>query len=332
MSTPSALARNPGRWYTPEMIRAAMDIGSNTVRVLCLDIDADIVRPIHRDRRITRLSGKFDGRLSPDSVERTVAAARELAGAARALGVAEIRVGCTGVIRRAQNAGEFLARLRVEAGIEPVVIAGEIEGALSAAGTRHSLGDDGHDFLMIDIGGFSTELVAVDDRVRRRASFDVGVVALTERLLRGDPPTASEIDAVRREARAAIAPFFAQPVPPRLVGIAGTATTLAAMDLALNRFDPAPIHRHVISAARLDALFAEAVSMRADDRLSRWGGLERGREDLIVAGMLIIEQVLAAGAFSEVTIALGSLLEGIALAAMWPPDFDSNRKEVGRCA
>ncbi|MCC6157232.1 MAG: hypothetical protein IT350_04205 [Deltaproteobacteria bacterium] len=298
-----------------------MDIGSNTVRVLLADGEGGALRRVEVRRRITRLAGGFSGRLDPASVRRTVDAAREFSRFAIDGGASTVRAACTGVVRRADDRSAFLAALHELPGLAPCVISGNTEARLSAMGAAHHLGDEVPELLLIDIGGFSTELVVVTGgEVRRRRSFDLGVVTVTEGFLKNDPPTPDQIAAVDGVIENGIREFFDEPVPDTLVGIAGTATTLAAMDLRLVPYEGSKVHRHRVSATALDALYGQLIGLPASERVGALPGLEKGREDLIVAGFRIVRTVMRLGGFDALMVSEGGLLDGILMADDWPPE------------
>jgi exopolyphosphatase / guanosine-5'-triphosphate,3'-diphosphate pyrophosphatase len=301
------------------MKSAAMDIGSNTVRVLLAEGLGQSLKRIQVRRKITRLSGGFDGRLNADSIERTVSAARELAGIARDSGVREIRTACTGVVRKALNKKIFMDRLRVEAGVEPCLLSGNMEAKLAAVGACSRLGDQMAEILLVDIGGFSTELSIVGKPLEFSQSFDIGVVSLTEKILKNDPPSKKQIDSLRRLVAAGLRGFFYEKLPDRLVGIAGTPTTLAAIDLKLPLYDPSKVHRHEIDADRIDEIFHTLATISAQMRLEAFPGLEKGREDLLPAGIIIIQEIMKLGGYRKLVVSEGGLLDGLLLAETWPP-------------
>jgi exopolyphosphatase / guanosine-5'-triphosphate,3'-diphosphate pyrophosphatase len=303
------------------MIRSSMDIGSNTVRVLVAEKNGVGMSRLAIKRRITRLGGKFNGKLDPDSVSRTIDTVREFSSFAASMGAQMVRAGCTGVVRKATDSGAFLDTLRRITGMEPVLLKGEEEAHLAALGTRHRLGGAVPEFLLIDIGGFSTELVAVGATVGRYKSHDIGVVSLTEGILRSDPPAPEQVDALRKIVAEELRGFFDEPVSGPLVGIAGTPSTIASMHLSLDAFDPEKVDRHVVPKKELDAMLVRLLGMKSNDRLTSFKGLEKGREDLIPAGIVILQEVMKAGRFEHFMFSLGSLLDGILLSETWPPVF-----------
>jgi exopolyphosphatase/guanosine-5'-triphosphate,3'-diphosphate pyrophosphatase len=305
------------------MIRAAMDIGSNTVRLLVARVSDEGVERLELLRRITRLGGRFEGALNPDSLSRTMDAVIEFTAAAVDAGAHEIRVGCTGVVRKAADREEFIHTVTSLPGnVSACVLTGETEATLAATGAAMRLAPDFGPLVLVDIGGFSTELAEFDGEVRRRRSFDLGVVALTETSLPGDPPTQREVASVRARVRQILSPFFVEPVAGKLVGIAGTATTMAAMTLGMERYDSERIHGARVSRDDVERILVAMLSMPAEKRLNAFAGLEKGREDLMPAGAMILSAVMESGGWSGYTVSEGGLLEGIAKADAWPP-FDS---------
>jgi exopolyphosphatase/guanosine-5'-triphosphate,3'-diphosphate pyrophosphatase len=302
---------------------ATMDIGSGTVRVLMCRLEKGRYCTDQIKRRITRLADDFaGGRLHPVSLARTAAAARDLAREARSYGAVEIRAACTGVTRRATNAGEFLQALADDAGLDPVVIAGEFEAQLSAQGASSEAGLGDKPFVLIDIGGFSTEFAKIRGRDFAGAvSVEVGSVSLTDRHMKSDPPTPEQLAACAADVQAALGALdrldgVASFGPP--VGTAGTITTLAAIHLKMERYDPARLSGVVLTAPRIEELLALLVSMPAADRLSL-PGLEKGREDLMPAGAIICREALQRLGAERLLVTEGGLLQGLALCPEWPP-------------
>jgi len=302
---------------------ATMDIGSGTVRVLMCHAEKGRYRREAVKRRITRLAEWFaDGTIHPVAMDRTVAAARELAREARAFGAVEIRVACTGVARRAKNIDEYLARLTDEAGLDPVVIAGAFEAELSARGAGIESGLEDSPFILMDIGGFSTEVAQVRDRrLTGAVSMEIGAVMLTGKHFHNDPPTDQQLGACAQDVRAqlsALASLGDLSSFGPMVGTAGTITTLAAIDLKMERYEPERVNRHLLTEKRIDELLALFVSMTAADRLSL-PGLEKGREDLMPAGTIICREIMAQAKIDRLLVTEGGLLEGIAVYPTWPP-------------
>jgi exopolyphosphatase/guanosine-5'-triphosphate,3'-diphosphate pyrophosphatase len=302
---------------------ATMDIGSGTVRALMCESAQPTLRDCVVRRRITRLADGFaDGLIQPAALDRTVDAARDLAREARAFGVVEIRAACTGVVRRASNADVFLQALVDRAGLTPVLIDGEFEAQLSARGAASQVGLGDEPFVLLDIGGFSTELAMIQGgRFAGAVSVELGAVALTNKHFRDDPPTSAQLGACAAEARERAREYDRLPelkVFGPLVGTAGTITTLAAVDQKMERYDPSRINRHAMSVGRVRELLNLFVSMPAADRLAL-PGVEKGREDLMPAGTIICLEVMAHLGSYGLTVTEGGLLQGLALHDEWPP-------------
>lgn len=302
---------------------ATMDIGSGTVRVLlCRLTDGKF----HREgvkRRITRLADNFAGGLIQEApLARTLEAAIEFAREARAFGAGEIRVACTGVTRRASNAPDFLRELGEKAGLNPLVIAGELEAKISAMGAAVEKGFSEQPFYLLDIGGFSTEIARIRGGVPEAVvSLEIGAVALADRHFKNDPPTEAELAACLAEVKGIMPQAAhlraAEPVGP-LVGTAGTITNLAAIDMRMERYDPARINQAFLTARRVGDLLNLLVSMPAANRLSL-PGLEKGREDVIPAGAVICREVMEYLGIARLLVTEGGLLEGLAVQPEWPP-------------
>ena len=297
-----------------------MDIGSNTVRILIAEGRGATLKRVSVQRKITRLSGGFDGRLSARSMNRTLDAVREFTQNARESGITDIRAACTGVVRKASNKREFLDRLRLIDGVDSYLISSELEARLAAMGARHHLGPDTGDVLLVDIGGFSTELTVVKEAPGRSESFDIGVVSMTESVLKSDPPTEEQIAALRGIVAGALGEFFRSKTPGVLVGIAGTPTTVAAVDLKLSKYDAARVHRYEIDGRRIEELFRELISLDSARRLKEFPGLEKGREDLLPAGIVIIQEIMKMGRYERLVVSEGGLLDGLLLTPDWPPN------------
>ena len=298
---------------------AAIDCGTNSVRLLVADVDDDgaALVDLHREMRIVRLGQDVDrtGRLAPEALERTRLALADYAVAAAEAGAERIRLVATSATRDARNREDFVAVVRGELGVDPEVVSGAEEAALSFAGAASVLGDVSGGLLVADIGGGSSELVRGGDGPLRAHSMDVGSVRLTERHFRSDPPTPAELEAAERDVRDAISRARADvpiggDVP--VVGVAGTVTTVVAMILGLERYE----------SRRLDGAVVRADAVReTSERLSRMTREERaavpvihpGRVDVIAAGALILRVLLDETDAVELTASEHDILDGIAL-------------------
>ena len=276
---------------------AAIDCGTNTIRLLVADIAGDRLVDVERDAVIVRLGQGVDrtGELAPDALARTIDRTREFAARCEDLGVDAVRFVATSATRDARNRDEFVAGIRAAIGVDPEVVSGDEEAALSFRGAVGVLGARyPGPFLVVDLGGGSTELVLGDDTPCAAQSMDVGSVRLTERHLRSDPPADDEVAAARADvARALDAAMRVVPVgrTATLVGLAGTITSVTAHVLGLDRYD-----RSRIDAAELPV---DAVLAACDDLLHRsraeraaLGFMRPGRVDVIGAGALVWHDVI----------------------------------------
>ncbi|MFD5474582.1 exopolyphosphatase [Streptomyces sp. NPDC127105] len=305
---------------------AAVDCGTNSIRLLVADADPATGELRELDRRMTivRLGQGVDrtGRLAPEALERTFAACREYARAVKEHGAERLRFVATSASRDAENRDEFVRGVMDILGVEPEVISGDQEAEFSFTGATKELTgrtDLARPFLVVDIGGGSTEFVVGDDHVRAARSVDVGCVRMTERhLVRDgvvtDPPTEERIAAVRADIEAAL-DLAEKTVPLReartLVGLAGSVTTVSAIAQELPGYDSAAIHHSRVSRERVREI---------SDRLLRSTHAERaaipsmhpGRVDVIGAGALVLLAVMERIGAKEVVVSEHDILDGIA--------------------
>ncbi|WP_445527239.1 Ppx/GppA phosphatase family protein [Streptomyces cyslabdanicus] len=304
---------------------AAVDCGTNSIRLLVADADPATGELHELDRRMTivRLGQGVDrtGRLAPEALERTFAACREYAEAIKEHGAERLRFVATSASRDAENRDEFVRGVLDILGVEPEVISGDQEAEFSFTGATKELAgraDLARPFLVVDIGGGSTEFVVGDDHVRAARSVDVGCVRMTERhLVRDgvvtDPPTEEQIAAVRADVEAAL-DLAEETVPLReartLVGLAGSVTTVSAIAQDLAAYDSAAIHHSRVSRDRVREI---------SDRLLRSTHAERaaipsmhpGRVDVIGAGALVLLAVMERIGAHEVVVSEHDILDGI---------------------
>jgi len=289
----------------PEVVRVgAVDCGTNSIRLLVADVTQDgTITDVLRRMEVVRLGYGVDrtGRLDPEAMGRTVAQAREYAAQCRELGVVAVRFVATSATRDASNASEFARGVRTAFAafdVTPQVVSGAEEAALSFRGATGDLraAKIKGPYLVVDLGGGSTELVRGTQRVEASLSTDIGCVRMTERHLHGDPPTPDEIAAATREIDAALE-FADRSVDfarvRTLVGLAGSVTTVTAHVLRLPTYDPMAIH---LSVTTPDAGRRAALDLLARPRRRRaeLGFMHPGRVDVIGAGALIWERVVTA--------------------------------------
>ncbi len=310
----------PGSGRTGDRV-AALDVGTNTVRLLVADLaPGGALHPRRYALRITRLGGGAGpAGLAPAAIGRTVAAMAEFTRILREEGVVAYRAVATSAAREAPNREALIARAREAAGIELEVISGEEEAALAMAGVRWALARRAAEvpgrFVLVDVGGGSTEVVLAERRPSgdwrdEARSLPLGAVRLVEGYLRGDPPAPAELARMEAAIEAGLPATLPRGLP--VVGTAGTITTLAAMDLGLATYDRERVEGHLLSRPALEARFAQLVAMPAAARLAL-PGLERGREDLIVAGLAIALATMRRLGADRLRVADAGLLEGVCL-------------------
>lgn len=284
---------------------AALDIGTNTVRLIVVDDD----KTVDRDSRITRLGEGVDasGELGEIPMRRTLDVVREFVARTRSEGAARVRVAGTSAVRDARNRAEFADLIRAECGLELEVLEGAEEGRLAYSGATSWL-DDGP-FVVCDIGGGSTELITAEDAL----SINVGSVRVRERYLGGDPP-AADSTAVAREAVTDI--LEANGVRDRtklgqLVGVAGTITTLAALDAGLPAYDSDVVHGYRLSAEGV-AHWAERLNALTVEEIRRLGPVAPGRADVIGAGAIVLDAVVSVLRANVLVVSERDILDGLA--------------------
>jgi exopolyphosphatase / guanosine-5'-triphosphate,3'-diphosphate pyrophosphatase len=297
---------------------AAIDCGTNSIRLLIADIDGNNFREVVRDMEIVRLGQGVDetGQFHPDAIVRTLTAVDKFAAEIAKRGVEKIRFCATSATRDATNRHLFVDGVRERLGIELEVITGEEEAALSFAGAIKDLDPTNGPFLVVDIGGGSTEFVFGTSTVEAARSVNIGCVRMTERHFASDPATAEQIELARTDIQAAIAQAAAV-VPitkaKTLVAVAGTATTVAAAALELPEYDRYAIHLSRISAQQThDAASMFATSTR-DQRLAL-GYMHPGRVDVIAAGSLVLSEIMKATGATEFVASESDILDGMAFS------------------
>ncbi|MFJ8767590.1 Ppx/GppA phosphatase family protein [Streptomyces clavifer] len=308
---------------------AAIDCGTNSIRLLVADVDPATGHFAELDRRmrIVRLGQGVDrtGRLAPDALERTFDACREYAAAIEELGAERIRFVATSASRDAENSDTFVRGVLDILGVEPEVVSGDQEAQLSFDGaTKELVGSDHLDkpYLVVDIGGGSTEFVVGDDEVRAARSVDIGCVRMTERhLVRDgvvvDPPAADRVAAIRADIDAAI--DLAEKTVPiadaaTLVGLAGTVTTVAAIALGIEEYDSEAIHHSRVSLEQVREITGRLLASTHEQRAAI-PAMHPGRVDVITAGALVLLAVMERAGAAEVVVSEHDILDGIAWSA-----------------
>ncbi|MFB6563233.1 MULTISPECIES: exopolyphosphatase [unclassified Streptomyces] len=305
---------------------AAVDCGTNSIRLLVADCDPATGELVELDRRMTivRLGQGVDrtGRLAPEALERTFAACREYAGAIKEFGAERVRFVATSASRDAENRADFVRGVLDILGVEPEVISGDQEAEFSFTGatkelTAHELLE--RPFLVVDIGGGSTEFVVGEEHVRAARSVDIGCVRMTERHLVvdgvvTDPPTAEQVAAIRADIEAAL-DLAAESVPlaeaRTLVGLAGSVTTVAGIALGLAAYESSAIHHSRISYEQVRAISERMLSATHAERAAI-PVMHPGRVDVIGAGALVLLAIMERIGASEVVVSEHDILDGIA--------------------
>jgi exopolyphosphatase/guanosine-5'-triphosphate,3'-diphosphate pyrophosphatase len=298
---------------------AGIDCGTNSIRLLVADVHPETGELVELDRRMTivRLGQGVDrtGRLAPEALERTFAACRAYAEVIRELGAERVRFVATSASRDAENRDEFVAGVKDILGVEPEVITGDQEAEFSFTGATGELSGT-EKYLVVDIGGGSTEFVVGNRHVEAARSVDIGCVRLTERHVRSDPPAAAEVDAIRADVRAALA--LAEETVPiaaagTLVGLAGSVTTVAAIALGLEEYDSERIHHSRISREQVAAVVERLLASTHEERAAI-AVIHPGRVDVIAAGALVLLEIMERTGAREVVVSEHDILDGIALS------------------
>jgi len=295
---------------------AAIDCGTNSIRLLIADITDGNFKEVLRTMEIVRLGQGVDQNKSfhPDAIARTLSAVEKFAQLIASKGVEKIRFCATSATRDASNRELFTNGVKKILGVEVEVIPGEQEAALSFIGATKELSQSDGPFLVVDIGGGSTEFVFGSEKVEFAKSVNIGCVRMSERHLNLQPPTMAQIAEAIIDIDLAITQA-AKVVPisqaKSLVAVAGTATTVAAAALKLAEYDRYLIHLSRISAPSVHQVAAMFQSMNKD-QIAALGYMHPGRVDVITAGALVLSRIMAATGASEFIASESDILDGIA--------------------
>jgi exopolyphosphatase/guanosine-5'-triphosphate,3'-diphosphate pyrophosphatase len=311
---------------------AAFDCGTNSLRLLVADIDADAgsVEQLVRELRVVRLGQGVDrsGRIAEASLQRVFTAVDEYMAMVREHDVTAIRFCATSAARDAENSTEFLDGIRQRTGVEAEILDGDEEARLSFAGATRSLPPLPEPLLVVDIGGGSTELILgrEDGSVLSAHSLDIGSVRLNERHLHSDPPTRDEIAAAVADIDEALDGCSVDPADAgAVIGVAGTVTTLAAAVLDLPVYDSTVIHHSVLRPDAVQGAVSTLLSMLVEQRKAL-GYMHPGRADVIGAGGLILDRILRRTTVNSMLVSEHDILDGIAwsLAATPGPEAEAD--------
>jgi exopolyphosphatase/guanosine-5'-triphosphate,3'-diphosphate pyrophosphatase len=298
---------------------AAVDIGTNSVRLLVADVegtgrDATLV-PVERRMRITRLGQGVDKAraLAPEAIERSVAVPREYGQVIRELGATKVRATATSAARDSSNRDAFFVPATEALGVEPELLSGADEARLSFLGATAGLTAPSP-YLVVDIGGGSTEFALGTTEPEALCSIDVGCVRITEQFLTSDPPTAEELSGAVSVVRDYLADVERDVPGARgahtLVGLAGTVTTIAAIELGLPEYDSAALHHFRLSKAAAEDVF-RTLALESLAQRRHNPGLEPERVDVIVGGAVVLVAILRAFGFDEMLVSEADILDGL---------------------
>lgn len=310
---------------------AAIDCGTNAIRLLVACVDAHgVLHELRRELRIVRLGEGVDatGSFSATALERTFDACEEYAEIIAGVGARDSRFVATSASRDVANRDEFAAGVRERLDVTPEVISGGEEAELSFLGAVRGLSAiPARPVLVVDIGGGSTEFIfGVDSgrlvRPDRSISVDIGCVRMTERHLHDDPPTMGQVQRVEKDIADALDLVQSQ-VPiseaASMVGLAGTVTTMAAMAMGLDAYDPERLHGARLSASQVDQVSESLVGMTRAER-ARLPFMHPGRVDVIAGGSLILRAIMHRSGIDEVIVSECDLLDGIIYRLAAPTD------------
>ncbi|MRH86777.1 exopolyphosphatase [Nocardia sp. SYP-A9097] len=312
---------------------AAVDCGTNSIRLLIADVvregtDSPRLTDVHREMRIVRLGQGVDatGAFAPEAIERTRVALRDYVDLMIEAGVTRVRMTATSAARDASNREDFFTMTAAELGravegAQAEVITGDEEARLSFAGAVGELSSEAGPFVVVDLGGGSTEVVLGDgDGVQSAYSADIGCVRITERCLQGNPPTREEVASARFFASERLAQAFGVVPVERAhtwVGVAGTFTTLAAVALDLPEYDSERVHLTRLSLPDLRKVCDRLIAMNHDERAAL-GPMHPGRVDVIGGGAVIAEvladELARRAGIAELIVSEHDILDGIALS------------------
>jgi exopolyphosphatase/guanosine-5'-triphosphate,3'-diphosphate pyrophosphatase len=305
---------------TPAAV-AAIDCGTNSTRLLVADRDG---RELLRLMRITRLGQGVDETnvLAPEAMARTVRVLGEYRRAMDDLAVDRIRMVATSAVRDAENGVAFTEAATLAVGIDPEVLSGREEGALAFRGANADLDHFVGDTLVVDIGGGSTEIILGRGAALSSVSLQLGCVRLSERYLKGDPPDAAQVSATRAAIADALSWGEGQmpqlldlAAARRMVGLAGTVSTLASLRLGIAEYDVEKLHHATLSLTEIAGMCELLASLSARERAGLVG-MVHGREDVLLGGALVLDAVAARYQCDEVIASEKDILDGIVLSLL----------------
>jgi len=304
------------------MKAAVIDMGSNSMRLAIAESDPyAMATPVYRATNITGLSqgADADGRLSREAIDRTLAVLEDYAAIIKEHDVAMVRIAATAAMRRAPNAEAVLDQVEAVLGVRPKIISGEMEASLTFIGVLSDpfISQLGVEFQVFDIGGGSTEVILGFNRPRIIKSLPLGCVRLRDQFLLTDPPTESELAGARNHVMSLLQAELEPGKGDQTLGlaVAGTATTLVAIELGLEPYDPNQTHRFQLTKAMVNERLAQLASLPLVER-QKVVGLQPERADTIISGAIILSSLMDYFEHDSVTVSERDLLDGLALTAV----------------
>jgi len=291
---------------------AAIDIGTNSVRLLLTDSEGN---ELERLMRMTRLGQGVDvtGELAPEAIARTTQVLAEYSTRIRALGATRIRAVATSAARDARNGADFFDAAERALGVRPELLSGDAEARLSFSGATLGLARDDAPFLVVDLGGGSTEFVLGTNQPEAAISLQMGCVRMSERHLRSDPPTSAELTACQSDVRRGLArvrEVMDVTKARTVIGLAGTVTALSAMQLGLAHYDATRTHHSRLTAEQVANLCARLARATVSER--RLLLVEPARAEVIVGGAVVLATLMSELELSELLVSERDILDGLA--------------------
>lgn len=296
---------------------AAVDCGTNSVRLLV----SDGVRTLSRMMQITRLGRGVDatGRMDPSAIDRTIEVLRTYRDEMDRLAVGRVRVAATSAARDAANRDELFDRAEEVLGARPELISGAEEAEASFRGATAGLDPTSGPFVVVDIGGGSTEFAVGGARLEASVSVDMGCVRMTERFLHHDPPLPEELtnclSVIQQHLSDVERELPGVGAPPRFIGLAGTITNVAAVELGLATYDPDRIHHFTLTRDAAEDVFRTLATEPIADRVHN-PGLESARADVIVGGCCVLVQIFRTFGFEECLVSESDILDGLVMSLL----------------
>lgn len=302
-------------------MKAAIDIGTNTVLLLVAESSNNTLKVLYEEQRVPRLGQGVDdsGHLSVGATRRVIKALREYRHilAKRFPAVQDVYITATSAVRDARNRTEFLERVQQETGFKIEILSGFEEAQYTFWGAQSILDDEliTTENVVIDIGGGSTELVwGGSEDIKDRYSFDMGCVRFTERFLQDSPPAPGQVDMCREAIREVIEDYnFNFPDNISLIGVAGTVTSLAFIDKQMETYESKLLAGHKMPKEQVDDYILEFRQLSTSELLKRYPEVMEGRADIFLAGLLILQQVMATYEFQQLTVSTGGIRHGAVL-------------------